>query len=583
MTETTTNQKPAWVTNFEEMYLSDVAHAFILHFNVRDYVVPGVSLKGYLNSLLSNRIVAHYDRSQGITFPAPSMEKEFKKIVGFETESSGPDPLSAALGIDNQGDELPRSPNSALPLLEKFLKLAPQNKAAVVIDYAEVIVPNADVAAMGQDDRVNLITVVRWGQDAEIRANGAPIFLITESVEDLHPSIRSASSKFESLYIDLPTSAERLDFITWYMEDRKEAFRLAVSLEEVANMTAGLSRLHVEDILLRAELKGELTKDLVKNRKDSIMASEYAEVIQTKEPKFGFDMIGGHEHVKAFLVKNVIRPMREGRLNRVPQGIMFTGPAGTGKTAMFEALAFEAGVTAVVFNPALILGKYVGDSERNLEKVLKGISAMSPAIVFVDEIDQSFDRGESGDSGVGKRIFRRIMEFMSDTSLRGRVLWVSATNRPDLIDAALRRDGRMDKKIAFLAPEAEERAALFGIYARKYSLDLTGFSVPAEAVAVTDGWTGAELETVIVKASELVEDDGLSLAEAIVEATKRIYPSTQDIEFMTRLALEEANDIDLVPPQYVESWKKARKAASMVAKEEAAEDRREERRGRRAL
>ena len=142
-----------------------------------------------------------------------------------------------------------------------------------------------------------------------------------------------------------------------------------------------------------------------------------------------------------------------------------TGPAGTGKSAVAEAVAHEAGVNAVVLNLARILGQYVGNSERNLEKALQAIKSLAPTIVFIDEIDQSVSRGGSGDSGVSNRIFKRLLEFMSDTGNRGQVLFLAATNRPDLLDAALRRPGRFDKKIPFLIPDESERAAIIQVMA----------------------------------------------------------------------------------------------------------------------
>jgi hypothetical protein len=124
-----------------------------------------------------------------------------------------------------------------------------------------------------------------------------------------------------------------------------------------------------------------------------------------------------------------------------------TGPAGTGKTAMAEAVAKEAGINCVILNPARIFGKYVGDTERNLDRALYAILAMAPVLVFIDEIDQSVSRGASGDSGVSNRFFKRLMEFMSDTSHRGKVVFLAASNRPDLMDPALRRPGRFDKLV----------------------------------------------------------------------------------------------------------------------------------------
>jgi SpoVK/Ycf46/Vps4 family AAA+-type ATPase len=139
---------------------------------------------------------------------------------------------------------------------------------------------------------------------------------------------------------------------------------------------------------------------------------------------------------------------------------------------------------------------------------------------------------------------------MSDTGHRGRVIFLAATNRPDLMDAAMRRPGRFDKKIPFLAPDESEREAIFDVMARKYGISIK--SIPTACVTATNGWTGAEIEAAVVKEVEVMEDDGLTAQKALITAVSEISPSTSDIEFMTLLAIQECNDRSLLPPKYRE-------------------------------
>jgi SpoVK/Ycf46/Vps4 family AAA+-type ATPase len=243
--------------------------------------------------------------------------------------------------------------------------------------------------------------------------------------------------------------------------------------------------------------------------------------------------------------------MRAGELRVVPQGILLMGPAGTGKTRLARALAKEAGVTFVELQPSKIFSKWVGDTERRLEKALSAIASMTPCIVFIDEIDQAMGRGESGDNGVSNRVFKRLMEIMSDTSLRGKVLWIAATNRADLLDAALLRPGRLDKKIPILAPDSRERASILRVLVVQAFGTVPGLPTEEEEEALADrmdGYTGAEIEAVVGKATQLVaRHRDWSLVRCLQEAFERIIPSTQNIEHMTRLALLHCNDLDLVP------------------------------------
>ncbi|MDQ6747112.1 MAG: ATP-binding protein [Candidatus Dormibacteraeota bacterium] len=549
---------PPWAATLIGRYQDGIAHAFILHFNIADYVEPGRSLRPYLARLFGRRtIVAFYNRAEGITFPLPSMRTKALALLGLTAPAGGAvSAMTAALNLlpgaaGGAGDpELPKGPGQALPLLERLLGSDIEGGVAVVIDYAETLAPAADLAMMGEADRTHLIILARWGRDPAIQATGNPVVLVTANLADLHPTLRAASSKFEVLEIPLPAHTARQAFITAYAATKPAAFAWALAPAVLAHATAGLSLIHIEDIFLRAEQEGTLSWRLVKERKDDIIAGEFGEVLEILDPRFGFAAIGGLEYVKEFLRRSVIRPMQEGRTRRVPQGILLLGPAGTGKSALAEALAQEAGVNFVVLNLARIFQGLVGASERNLEKALRAVESLAPVIVFVDEIDQSVQRGGSGDSGVSSRIFKRLLEFMANTGNRGRVLWLGACNRPDLLDAALRRPGRFDKKLAILVPDREERRSIFLVHAAHNDL---GVAAIAEGVLdATENWTGAEIQAAVVKAVELIEDGDAAPAEALTAAVARLKPSTTDIEWMTLLALREVNDLDLLPPRYRE-------------------------------
>jgi transitional endoplasmic reticulum ATPase len=150
------------------------------------------------------------------------------------------------------------------------------------------------------------------------------------------------------------------------------------------------------------------------------------------------------------------------------------------------------------------------------------------------------------------------MEIMSDTTLRGRVLWVAATNRPDLLDAALLRPGRLDKKIPILVPSAAERAAILAVLTQAGFADAKSRDLPsAEEYATLANrmvdYTGAEIEGIVGKAVQLrARNRQLTIIEAMQQAFERIIPTTQNIALMTRLALLHCNDLDLVPEEHRE-------------------------------
>jgi transitional endoplasmic reticulum ATPase len=552
---------PAWAQEVMGKYGSGVAHAFILHFSIHDYAIPGVPFTTYLAQMLAGRqVVAVYSRDLGITFPLETMRERFVELLGLgDGQSQEADPALAALqslGVApaGGGTDLPRTPADALPLLGQLLRAGgPEDKlAAVVVEEAQTVVPDADVATMSPADRDVLVAISRWGRDAEVVTSGNPVFLVTPNLSTVNAAVRAASSKWEAVKVSLPGPKERLAFVEWYLEERPDTFAWPGEMtpQTLANVTAGLSLMHLEDILLRAEAEGELHPEMVRERKEAIIRSEYGDVLEVMEPRLGFADVGGLQYVKEFFTRSVIRPMQEGRTRRVPQGVLMTGPAGCGKSIIAEAVAREAGINAVRLRiGGQIASKWQGEGERNLEKALAAIEGMVPTIVVIDEIDQALSRGDgSGGSQQDRRIFQRLLEWMSDTGHRGRVTIFGLSNRPDLMDAALRRPGRFDKKIPFLVPDEEERRAVFTVMCRRYGLQVE--RIPDECITATEGWTGAEIEAATVKAAELVEDESLEPTEALEEAVRRVRPSTADIEFMSLLSLQEVNDIDLLPPKY---------------------------------
>lgn len=534
-----------WLDELRFKYNSSIANLFVLHFNVNDYTGPDnrrvrdLLIQEFLDDSgkappgKARRVIAAYNRAEGITFPRPGDREEFLRVL--TGESSGGEEV-----------KLPVSPGQAFALLDKLIHAVP---SALLIEQAETVLPAEDLASMEQEELRALTFLKKWASDVRLTRLGCPVLLLTQSLAEIHPHLRTASSKIEAILVPLPDAAERLAYIDAMVATR--GLTLAASPRELANATAGLSRMLIEDIGLRAEATGDpITHEFVRDRKESLVRAEFGDVLEITEPRFDFNAIGGLAEAKLFAVRNIVAPLKSGNTRRVPLGVLLTGPAGTGKSAFFYALAAEAAVNAVKLNLGKILGPYVGLSEQNLEKALLGIESLAPCLVLVDEIEQVFQRGGGGDSGVQQRIFARMLDFMSNPQHRGRIVFVAATNRPDLMDPALKRPGRFDRKIPFLLPGWAERVAILQALQHRYQIP--GDLEWQQAATRTEGYTGAELESVVLKAWELAEDGGRSaLAEAdVTGALDRIRPSTAQVEFMTDLAILECDDKDVLPPEY---------------------------------
>ena len=218
---------------------------------------------------------------------------------------------------------------------------------------------------------------------------------------------------------------------------------------------------------------------LIARRKREILERECFGLVEFVEPEHGFEVVGGMDEVKKDLLV-IAENIREGRTSRVPMGILFTGPMGTGKTFVAEAFARECGLTTIKLKN--FRSKWVGATEGNLEKILTVIKAIGQVVVIIDEGDRAFGNTDGeGDGGTSSRVIARIKEFMSDTSNRGRILFLVMTNRPDKLDVDLKRAGRLDRKIPFLysqTPEEVEQVAQ-ALRARRTGSGRTSTSPPS--------------------------------------------------------------------------------------------------------
>jgi SpoVK/Ycf46/Vps4 family AAA+-type ATPase len=525
-----------WYKEFLSKYKSGISHEFLFYFNVRDVVDNNRNIERYIyEEFIKQRnfgIVAFYDISRGLTFLEPGMEREFNKITSNEACT-----FFNAL------------PSKIFPYIDKAMK---NTKMALFIDHVEKIIPSSDISSLSFEERATLIWISGWSVDPKISSVGSTIFMLADNLADVSKEVFKSSYRVEPVLVELPGEQERKEYIEYLLKDNST--KTDISIESFAKLSSGLNKKSIKDIKLKAEAEDvPISFEFIKEKKHSVLKKEYGDVLEFIYPEIGFEDIGGMEKAKNYLYKNIVEPIKKGDLRRVPMGILLCGPSGTGKTLLVNALAKASGFNCVKIDMSRILGQYVGESEKNFKKCLLGAQSQQPVIVFVDEIDTTFRRGESGDSGVSRNIFSEFLQFTSNTNNRGKVIFIAATNRPDLLDAALKRAGRFDKKIPVLLPEKEERANIFNIIIKKYKFetDITDFTPFAEQ---TDNYTGAEIDTVVRKAYEIANEDDkegtVLTAQILNEAIKRCRPSTQQVEYMTLLAVKECDDKDLLPDKY---------------------------------
>jgi SpoVK/Ycf46/Vps4 family AAA+-type ATPase len=239
-------------------------------------------------------------------------------------------------------------------------------------------------------------------------------------------------------------------------------------------------------------------------------------------------------------------------------GILFTGPMGTGKTFVAEAFARECGLTTIKLKN--FRSKWVGATEGNLEKILGVIRAIGQVVVIIDEGDRAFGATDGeGDGGTSSRVMARIKEFMSDTSNRGRILFLLMTNRPDKLDVDLKRAGRLDRKIPFFysqTPEEVEDVARAVIRKNRVQTTVDLATIREGFSQKLVGYSNADVEAVILLANDnAAKESGgdAALAERhLLDAAADYFPSrdTELLEYMELLAVFEASSRRLLPAKY---------------------------------
>ncbi|HEX2270671.1 MAG TPA: ATP-binding protein, partial [Pyrinomonadaceae bacterium] len=280
-------------------------------------------------------------------------------------------------------------------------------------------------------------------------------------------------------------------------------------------------------------------------------------LVEFVEPAHGFEVVGGMEEVKKDLLV-IAESIREGRTSRVPMGILFTGPMGTGKTFVAEAFAKECGLTTIKLKN--FRSKWVGATEGNLEKILNVIRAIGQVVVIIDEGDRAFGNTDGdGDGGTSSRVIARIKEFMSDTSNRGRILFLVMTNRPDKLDVDLKRAGRLDRKIPFLyvqTPEEVELVAKALLRKNKIKTEVDLATIREGFSSKLVGYSNADIEAVILLANEDAAresgGDAPVLDRHFVRAAEDYFPSrdAELLDYMELLAVFESSSRRLLPAKY---------------------------------
>ena len=242
-----------------------------------------------------------------------------------------------------------------------------------------------------------------------------------------------------------------------------------------------------------------------------------AKLSETRDIKVSYDDIAGLTHAKQDLseiidfLKQPDKYLAIGA--HIPKGILMIGPPGTGKTLLAKATAAEAGVPFFSITGSEFVEMFVGVGASRVRDMFQEARKVAPALIFIDEID-SVGRARSN-VGIGnderEQTLNQILAEMDGFSADEAVVVIAATNRPDILDTALTRPGRFDRKVVLDLPQRDARLDILKVHARKVAL---ADNVDLETIAAgTIGFSGADLANLINEAALLAAREGKTIVE----------------------------------------------------------------------
>ncbi|WP_050049357.1 CDC48 family AAA ATPase [Halanaeroarchaeum sulfurireducens] len=427
-------------------------------------------------------------------------------------------------------------------LREVFEEAEEEAPAVIFIDEIDSIAPKRGETS-GDVERRVVAQLLSLMDGLEERGD-VVVIAATNRVDAIDPALRRGGRFDREIEIGVPDKKGRKEI--FQVHTRGMPLTDEIDLDEFAENTHGYVGADIEQLakegamnalrrvrpqidLESDEIDAEILEGIQVTEDDFKQAMKGIEPAGLREvfievPDVTWESVGGLTETKERLRETVQWPLEYGtvfeEMDLEPaKGILLYGPPGTGKTLLAKAVANESTSNFISVKGPELLNKYVGESEKGVREIFQKARQNAPTIIFFDEIDSvAGERGRhAGDSGVGERVVSQLLTELDGIEDLEDVVVVATTNRPDLIDSALLRPGRLDRHIHVPVPDQEARKAIFEVHTENKPLaddiDLD------ELARRTENYVGADIEAVC--------------REATMSATR---------EFINSVAPDEAED-----------------------------------------
>ncbi|ADB61447.1 AAA family ATPase, CDC48 subfamily [Haloterrigena turkmenica DSM 5511] len=492
-------------------------------------------------------VLLHGPPGTGKTLMAKAVANEID--AHFET-ISGPEIMSKYYGESEE------------QLREVFEEAEENAPAIIFIDELDSIAAKREDA--GGDVERRVVAQLLSLMDGLEERGRVTVIAATNRVDDIDPALRRGGRFDREIEIGVPDKDGRKEILQ--VHTRGMPLQESIDLDQYAENTHGFVGADLEslvregamnalrrirpdldleedeidaEILETLEVTEDDFKDAIKGIQPSAMREVFVEI-----PDVTWDDVGGLEDTKERLRENVQWPLDYPEVfdeldMQAAKGVLMYGPPGTGKTLLAKAVANEAQSNFISIKGPELLNKYVGESEKGVREVFEKARSNAPTVIFFDEIDSiAGQRGrQQSDSGVGERVVSQLLTELDGLEELEDVVVIATTNRPDLIDNALLRPGRLDRHVHVPVPDEEGRRKIFEVHTRGKPL---ADSVDLDWLAAeTEGYVGADIEAVTREASMAASREFINSVdpEEMADTIGNVRISKEHFEH----ALEEVN------------------------------------------
>merc|ERR1711935_171012 len=464
--------------------------------------------------------------------------------------------------------------------LRKAFEEAEKNAPAIIfIDEIDSIAPKREKTNGEVEKRIvsQLLTLMDgMKQRAHVVVMGA-----SNRPNSIDPALRRFGRFDREVDIGIPDTTGRLEILRIHTKNMK--LTDDVDLEQVANETHGhvgadlaalcseaalqqirgkMDLIDLEEETIDAEVMDSLavTNDDFKFALGQSNPSALRETI-VEVPNVSWNDIGGLESVKMELQELVQYPVEHPekflKFGMTPsKGVLFYGPPGCGKTLLAKAIANECKANFISIKGPELLTMWFGESEANVRDLFDKARQASPCVIFFDEMDsiaKTRGSGGPGSSEAGDRVINQILTEIDGVGARKNVFVIGATNRPDILDPAVIRPGRLDQLIYIPLPDLKSREAIFKAALRKAPLSPDiDIGVLAKS---THGFSGADITEICITASKLAIREAIMSEE---ERLKKVAAGEIDVDE----GKADVKDMLITKAHFNFSMSKARKSVS---------------------